>query len=389
MELSAQILLVIGGLLLLGMVTDVAGKRTSLPRVTLLVLFGMFVGRAGLGWLDQVEEVWFPVVADMALAMVGFLLGEKLRYSVFLRNGKLALWVSITIVAVTALIEGVGLWMLGVPPVVALALAGIAPATAPAAMLDVAAGTKARGPFTDTLLEAVALDDAWALAVFSVAIALAGTLEGAGQSDVMVHAAIEIFGALLLGLALGAPMAVLTGRIEPGEPMLVEALAGVFVCAGLALWFGVSLILASMALGVTVANLARHHARPFHAIEGVDSPFLILFFTLAGASLELGTLLGIGLAGSAYVLLRVLGRLVGGWIGAKLGGGDARMRRWIGLAMLPQAGVAIGTALIAIERFPEHRDTILPTVIGATVLFELLGPVFTKMALERAGEAGA
>ena len=389
MNLSAQILLVVGGLLLLGLVTDVAGKRTALPRVTLLVLFGMLVGRAGFGWLSDVDEAWFPIVADMALAMVGFLLGEKIRFSSFRREGRLALWVSITMVIVTFAMEWAGLWIVGAPLAVSLVLAGIAPATAPAAMLDVVQETKARGPFTRTLLSAVAMDDAWALAAFSIALAVAGMFGGAAQDEILLHAGTEIAGALVLGVALGLPMAYLTGRIEPGEPMLAEALGTVFLCAGLALWLDVSLILASMALGVTVANRAKHHTRPFHAIEGVEEPFLILFFTLAGASLEARSLLGIGVLGSAYVVLRVGGRVAGGWLGAKVGGGSATMRRWIGLAMMPQAGVAIGTALIAIQRFPEHRDTILPVVIGATVLFELVGPVLTKMALVRAGEVRA
>jgi Kef-type K+ transport system membrane component KefB len=387
MELSAQILLVVGGLLLLGLVTDVAGKRTALPRVTLLVLFGMLVGPAGLGWLTELDDAWFSTVADMALAMVGFLLGEKLRFGSFQREGRLALWVSVTMVAVTVAVEWVGLWAVGAPLAVALVLGGVSPATDPAAVLEVAHDAKADGPFTRTLLGAVAMDDAWGLIAFSVALAGAGMFEGGVGTGVLARAVAEIVGAVALGAALGVPMAYLTGRIEPGEPMLAEALGTVFVCAGLALWLEVSLILSAMTLGVVVANLARHHTRPFHAIEGVEAPFLIMFFALAGASLELRSLLEIGLIGSVYLALRIVGRLAGGWLGAKLGGGDAAMRRWIGLAMMPQAGVAIGTALIAIQRFPERRDTILPVVVGAAVLFELLGPMLTKMALARVGEA--
>jgi Kef-type K+ transport system membrane component KefB len=203
---------------------------------------------------------------------------------------------------------------------------------------------------------------------------------------VLLRAARDIGGAILLGIAIGVPTAYLTGRVRPGEPTLAEALGVVLLCAGLAVWLEVSFLLASMVTGCVVANLARHHRRPFHAIENIESPFLILFFVLAGASLRPETLPEIGLLGAAYVVLRVLGRLVGGWVGAAAAGAGAPMRRWMGLALMPQAGVALGMALVTAVRFPEAGRLILPVVIGATILFELAGPVCARMALDRAGE---
>jgi Kef-type K+ transport system membrane component KefB len=160
----------------------------------------------------------------------------------------------------------------------------------------------------------------------------------------------------------------------------------VFLCGGLALWLEVAFILSAMVMGAVVTNLARHHKRPFHAIEGIEWPFLVLFFVLAGASLEIDALwvAGVGLIG--YVALRVLGRLLGAWLGGALCDVDPAQRWWMGLAMLPQAGVALGMALVAAQRLPELGEIIIPVVVGATVIFELAGPVFTRMALRRAGE---
>ena len=142
-------------------------------------------------------------------------------------------------------------------------------------------------------------------------------------------------------------MAYLTGRVRPGEPTLAETLGVVFLCGGLAIFFGVSFLLAAMVMGTIVANLATHHDRPFHAIEGIEWPFMILFFVLAGASLELETL-QLGTIGTAYVTLRVMGRLLGGWLGGTLARAPCKLRRGIGAALMPQAGVAVGMALVAV-----------------------------------------
>ena len=182
-------------------------------------------------------------------------------------------------------------------------------------------------------------------------------------------------------------MAYLSGRIKPGQPTLVEALGIVFLVGGLALWLEVSFLLSAMVLGLVVGRRARHHEQPFHAIENIEWPVMILFFVLAGAALDMSALLAVGLAGGAYVALRIVGRLLGGWPGGLISGAPPNIRRWIGLALLPQAGVAMGMALIAVQRFPEHRDLIMPVVIGATVLFELFGPILARLALVRSGEA--
>jgi Kef-type K+ transport system membrane component KefB len=180
-------------------------------------------------------------------------------------------------------------------------------------------------------------------------------------------------------------MAYLTGRIRPGEPTTAEALGVVFLCTGIALWLGASFLLAAMVAGMVVANLARHHQRPFRAIKGIEWPFMILFFFLAGSALELTALASIGFVGGAYVLLRVLGRLVGSWVGGGIAAADRATRNWMGMALLPQAGVALGMALVASEHFPQYRDVILPVVIGSTVFFEFLGPVMTRVSLRHAG----
>ncbi|MHC5011075.1 MAG: cation:proton antiporter [Planctomycetota bacterium] len=386
MHEPALTLVAIGGFMLLGLLTDLLGHRTPLPRVTLLLLLGVAIGPTGFDVLPAHTATWFPLVTDMALVMVGFLLGGALTVGALRRHGGTVLWLSASIVVATAVVVGLGLLALGAPGDIALLLAGIATATDPAATLDVAREVHARGSFTTILRGVVAADDAWGLIVFSLLLCGAGMWNGELAWAVLADGAHELGGAVLLGIALGVPMAYLTGRIRPGEPTLFEALGLVFLCGGIALWLEVSFLLAAMVMGCVVANLARHHRRPFHAIEGIERPFLVVFFLLSGAALRLDSLATVGAVGVAYVGLRVLGRWVGTQAGGALGAAGPPVRRWMGLALLPQAGVALGMALVAAERFPHHADVLLPVAVGGTVLFELIGPVATRIALRRAGD---
>lgn len=384
----SELFLLIGAIMLGSLVINFLGAHFHLPRVTLLLLFGLLIGPSGLDLLDGESERWFPLVADVALLMIGFLLGEKLSRNNLKSHGNLILSISLTEASFTALTVLAGLLLIGIDPAIALLLAGIATATAPAATVAVTRDLKTKGLFSWTLLGVVALDDAWGLIIFSLMMAIAESYTGNGATlSLILHSGTDIIGALLIGIALGIPAALLTGRISSGEPTLVEAIGIIFLCGGIALFFDVSLLLAVMAMGATIANLARHHIRPFHAIEHIEWPFMILFFVMAGAALRPAMLLDIGLLGVAYILLRATGKIAGAWLGAGIGRAPRLLRRWMGIALMPQAGVAMGMALIVRQRFPEIGETVLTVVIGAVVIFELLGPMLTRYALIRAGDA--
>ena len=381
------IFLALGGLLLIGMLADEVGRRTRLPRVTLMILFGVAAGPSGFDLLPSEVRSWYDFLASAALTMVAFLLGGKLSLATLRSHGKTILTVSATAVILTALVVGLGLVIIGTPVVMALLLAGIATATAPAATQDVVKQLRAAGPFTDTLLGVVAVDDAWGLILFSLLLLAAKAVVGDGAFEILQHGLREVVGAIVVGTAVGLPAAFLSGRLDPGEPMQSEALGVVFLCAGLAIWLEVSFLLAGMTAGALVTNLAKHHARPFHEIEHIEWPFMVLFFVLAGASLNLGSLKEIGAVGVAYLVLRTFSRVVGGWAGGVLSNAPILHRRWIGFALVPQAGVALGMALVAAHHFPDLGESLLAATIGTTIVFEIFGPILTQAALRRVGEA--
>jgi Kef-type K+ transport system membrane component KefB len=199
----------------------------------------------------------------------------------------------------------------------------------------------------------------------------------------------EIAGSILLGAAMGIPMAYLSGRIMPGEPTLAEAMGLVLVCGGLATWLNLSPVLSAMVMGSVVASLAKHHERPFHAIEGIEWPFLVLFFVFAGASAHSGALLVVGGLTAIYMLFRCAGTYAGAWFGARLAGASPMVRKWMGLCLFPQAGVSLGMALLASQRFPEFESFLLPIVLASTIVFELTTPMITRRALREAAQASS
>jgi Kef-type K+ transport system membrane component KefB len=384
MDQTAQILLTLGGILLLGLATDILGQRTFLPRVTLMLLFGMLIGPGMLDLIPSVITDRFELIANMALLMVGFLLGSRLTKENLRRSGKDIISISVSAVLGTTLFVFLGLVVVGVPLEIAILLGCIASATAPAATVDIVMESGYKGYFADLLLAVVALDDAWGLILFSLGLALVAALVGLdGHSAPLLVAIQDIGGATLLGILIGLPAAFLTGRIRPGQPMLVEALGLVFICGGIALWLEVSFLIASMVMGAVIANLAKHHEYPFHAIEDIEWPFMVIFFVLAGASLEFSSLADIGLIGIVYIVSRILGKVLGAGIGGRCSRAGDTTSCWIGIAMLPQAGAAMGMALVAINLLPEYRQVVLSVVISTTVFFELIGPPFTRLALQR------
>lgn len=386
----AQLFITLGILLLVGLVLDVLASRIYLPRVTLFIVIGLVLGPSVLGLIPEASRDWFHQVTKIALIMIGFILGGKLSLSRMRKYGMHVVGVALGKVCGVFVLMSLGLLLVGVQLELALILAAIATATAPATTVDVIHETGAEGRFTDILLGAVALNDMLTLLIFSFVLSVAAMMTGESVSMLMLtHGLWETGGALILGVLLGVPLAFMTGRIKAGEPTLTEVVGCMLLCAGMAVWWKVSFILAAFAMGAFIVNTARHHNRPFYAVEGIDQPILILFFILAGAVLEIHALAALSVIGVVYLVLRTVGSLGGVWLGAISTRASTEVRKWIGMALLPQAGIALGLALIASERLPQFENVILPVVIGTTVFFELAGPVLTRLSLVKTGNVTA
>ncbi len=380
----AILMMSIGALFIAALAVDALGRMVHIPRVTLLMLLGAALGPPGLNALPQALSTAQDAYTGVALTMVAFLLGGSLERQALAAHGREILAISISVVLISALVVGAALLWAGAPIEVALVMAGISAATAPAATQDVVRQSGRRGRFATNLLGIVAIDDAWGLLLFGLLVMIAGLLGGGdGATDAVRHGLWEAGGGIALGLAIGLPASYLTGRLKRGEPSLLEALAIVLICAGAALYLEVSYLLAGMTAGAIVVNLAKHHHYPFHEIERIEWPFVLMFFIMAGGLFDIALLGQIGWLGAVYVIARLGARLIGGWGGARLSGLSAREGLLMGMSLTPQAGVAIGMALVAAERFPQHGPQIIAVTVASTIAFELTGPLLTQFALTR------
>ena len=376
-------LIALGALFLGGLIADIVSRKTGLPRVTLFLVIGLAAGGAGFDLIPADLQAWYDLLSVIALTMVAFLLGGGLHRDTLRQHGRAIMAISLAIVLGTLGIVSVGLTLLGLPFGLALVLASIATATAPAATSDVIKQSGVDNGFTRTLRGIVAIDDVWGLLGFSVVLVIVAQVQGQQHLAGLSHAAWEIGGAITLGLVIGAPAAMLTGRLRDGEPLQIEALSLVFLSAGMSLWLEVSFLITGMVVGAVIVNLAAHHTKAFHEIAHIQWPFVVLFFILAGGALDMAVAVTLGGIGLGFVVLRTLARIIGGWTGVLIAGEPARTGPWYGVALLPQAGVAIGMSLIAAQRFPDWAAPIIALTIGTTVVFEVFGPLATMMAIRR------
>ncbi|WP_166253624.1 cation:proton antiporter [Marinobacter salicampi] len=383
---AAISIILLGVILSVSIFADALAHRTKIPRISILMLVGIGIAFIQQVWIgtqngDLLGGLSEPLI-QLALVMVAFLLGSELELRRLRNTGPLILLISLFVIVGGGILVGGGLLVLGFPLVVAVSLAAISVATDPAAVSESVRDSGSSGLVPRVLLGIVAIDDAWGIVVFGLSMAVLGWVIGSDGQPALLHALWELGGAILIGIAVGLPAAWLTGRLRPGEPTQVEAIAVILLLAGLSSLLGVSALLASMIAGGLVANLSYHHTRSFREIEHIEWPFLVFFFVLSGASIDLYKADDAVLLTLAYIFLRLAGRALGGYLAVMFSlAKHQKLPRNIGLALTPQAGVAIGMALLAAERFPEFRDSILPVVVASTIIFELVGPVLVKRVL--------
>lgn len=380
-------LLILGILFLMGWMAHIVSTKAHIPRVTILLTMGIIAGPMGLNAIPAEFSAYFDTISHLALAMVGFLLGESFFGRDIMSERWQILMISLGVSLTPALCVFSAVFFIAGDPVLALVLGGIATATDPAATIDVIREFQAKGPLSNILKSVVAVDDAWGIIIFSLFLVIASNMNGeASNLTYIIRGTWEIIGAFVLGIMIGIPMSHVIGRHRPGEPTIVEAMGFVFICGGCALFLQVSYLLACMTLGATVSRMAKHIKRPFYDIETASDPFLVIFFILSGISLEISMFTSLGYIAVAYIIMRCLGKVIGAACFARWTHAHANVQHYLGGCLFPQAGVAIGMALLVSERFPDISDMVLTIAVTTTVLFEVFGPLVTHWNLNRAGE---
>ncbi len=390
--MSLNVLYDLAVLLFAGLISAKLIKKLRLPDVTGYLLGGLLIGPYLLGILSAEAAEGLAIISDMALGFIAFTVGGEFKFSYFKRVGATPIVIAFFESIIAVLFVTLGLLVAGCELPFAIVLGAIAAATAPAATVMVIKQYKARGPVTETLLSVVAIDDAVALVAFGFAVAIAGTLNSTESVSLLASIAapvVEVLLAVGLGIGIGFVFTFALRFFPHRDARLALVIAFVFLGSALATALNVSALLLCMALGATFTNLSRTSAEVYSLCDQLTPPLFMMFFVLSGADLNITVLPSIGLIGVVYVLLRVAGKWSGAALGAKLMKAPKTVCRYLGPALIPQAGVAIGLTFVAQTVVPQYAETIRAVILCGTLIYELVGPAITKKTLQKAGEIDA
>ena len=403
--------------LFVGLLSSRLMKLIRLPNVTgyLLsgILFGPFVlGKYIGGWsIDNPETSINAIkwISEIALGFIAFTIGCSFRKEAIQHVGKRVVIITLfEALGGSVLVIG-GLFVAHIflkdqlPVSLILTFGAIAAATAPAATLMVIRQYKAKGPVVDTLIPVVAFDDAVALIAFAILFSIAKTLSGNAAlsvMDILVWPLVEIFGSLALGALLGLGISLGFRFFKSRANRSILIITAIFIVVGLSMlaktygWkVSISSLLACMMIGAIFVNFREDASRTIERIDGITPPLYMLFFVISGASLDItifaskGALILVVIA-LVYVFARCAGKWLGSFFGSKATHSDPAVKKYLGFTLFPQAGVAIGLATTANQTFPDANQAslVLAVILTATIIYELAGPVITKIALKKAGE---
>ena len=410
MTQTTSIFLSLSIALLAGLLLSRLAKLVKLPAVTAYLISGVLIGPFVLGALnipgigiisEQIEG--FGLISDLALGFIAFSMGNEFRLAQLKKIGKQATVIGVLQALITTIVVDVALIALhfAMPDTLsipaAIVLASVATATAPAATLMVVKQYKAKGPVTDVLLPVVALDDAVGLVVFAISFGIARSMGTAGVSPlaIILEPLLEIVLSLLLGFVMGLLFTLCEKYFHSRSKRMAVSVTFVMLTVALSglkfeigdIHIAFSSLLACMMLGTVFCNICEVSEELMDRADRWTTPVLILFFVISGAELDLSvfTQWTVVVVGIVYIIARSLGKYYGANISARITKSDPNIIKYLGITLLPQAGVALGMAIKAIELGPDGA-IVRNITLFAVLIYEIVGPFLTKMALTKAGD---
>lgn len=375
--------------LLLALLSSKLIKKLKLPNVTGYLIIGLLAGPYCLKLFSEDTINQFSMIPNIALGFIAFSIGAEFKLNYLKKVGKAPVIIAFLEGFGATLVVDVVLVALGYNVPFSIILGSIAAATAPAATLMVVRQYRAKGPVTDMLLPVVAIDDAVAIITFGLSVAIAKAIsstEGVSLATALLDPLIEIFGAIIFGAILGLILSFLTKWFTGRGNRLSATIAMILLCIGISNVLGFSPLMACMAMSAIYVNVSNVSDKVLEQVDRFTPPIFMLFFFVSGADLDISILPSVGVVGLLYVVFRVVGKVLGTAVGAKVSKVEPVIRKYLGYTLVPQAGVAIGLTTIAMKVVPEFGPQIRTIVLCATVIYELIGPVVTKMTLKKAGE---
>ena len=390
----ASVIISVALMLFSGFLMTRITKLLRLPNVTAYIVAGILIGPYCLDLVPQRIIDGTDFLSDIALAFIAFSTGEFFKLSVLKKSGMRVVWITLfEAVLASVFVFILTYFVLRLELAFSIVLAALASATAPASTMMTIRQTGAKGDFVDTLLQVVALDDVVGLVLYSVAISVAlASLGGSGgcSFETLVKPVLLNLAALALGGMFGLVMKLLMPARRSTDNKLIISVALLFAFCGVCALLDVSPLLGCMAMGTVYTNVAEND-KLFKQLGYFSPPILLLFFVRSGMNFKLdalfsasGSLNGVPLiaVGVGYFLVRIVGKYIGAWVGCAAVKKDRLVRNYLGLALIPQAGVAIGLAALGARTLGGVMGSDLETIIlASSVLYELLGPGCAKLAL--------
>jgi len=371
-------------------------RRMRLPAVTGQILIGIVLGPALLGWVDHEAVQSLRPITHFALGLIAVTVGSHLHFRQLRHAARRLGWLLLLEITLTpALVTSAVLWLHDGPWVLSILLAALAISTAPATVVALVRETRSKGVFVKTLVPAVALNNIAAICAFEFAhsIARLALREGGGSSGlrILLHPARDLIGAMLLGFVVGVALIGVTRRIVRSDQLATASFLAILVAVGLSEGLGLSSLLACLSLGMTLANLTPEKDELGHGVfENFAGAIYAVFFTLAGMELDVTHLDAAGALAVGVFLARGAGKVGASYLAMRWAQAPRRVRRYLGLALLPQAGVAVGLVLIAIEdpALAPVAPLLLAVGLATVTANEIAGPLLARLALGRSGDSG-
>jgi Kef-type K+ transport system membrane component KefB len=381
-------------ILLLALITGHLVKFLRVPEVTGYILAGIVMGPSVLGWINEENLVSLSVFSEIALALILFSIGSIFQFDRFRQIGRSVVLLTGAESLLVAALVFLSTLLTGQPWHVALLLGAIAIETGAASTLMVMREYKAEGPLTQTVTGMIAVNNLLCLGFFlllTAVLELTGVLARSNTSayEITYDIVWQLLGSAALGYLVGLLLSAWATRVVEHGETLILLIGCLLLCAGLSIVLNLSTLVVSLTLGATVANLSANTGRLAQVQSRTDPPFYAVFFVIAGAHLQLGLLKSLGVVGIAYILARAIGKLGGAHIGARIAKLPPEYNGRIGFSILAHAGLAIGLVLSLARRFPELGSELSTIVLGAILVFEIVGPVTVRNVLLRSGESQA
>lgn len=365
-------------------------KKLTLPSVSGYIIAGLILGPSFINLVSSQDLESLSFITDIALAAIAFSIGSEFLLSDMKKVGKRALILTIAEVIGAFVIVFIAMfYIFNQSFEFSLVIASMSAATAPAGIVMVIRELRADGPLVKTILPVVALDDALGIMLFGVALSLAKMTSGLEEFTIfkIISAPlIEIFGSLLLGFLLGIGLTYLAKKAKGRDELLKISLAFILAGVGASNFFNLSPLLTSMMMGGTLVNLMPSSKRIFGTMNEFTPPINLLFFTLAGMSLNIRVLASVSFLGIGYIIARAIGKIIGAGVGAKALGESKTIQKYLGLSLLTQGGISIGLSSIVQSELPQFSGSIVTVILFSVLVFEILGPILAKVAITRAGE---